>query len=89
MFFNYLAEKVVQKEPDQKLLGAKISQPDRHSSPVPSIDDHNDTKDSWADATPQKHYSSAAHPNQEVEDMNAKLDRLKANRKLERRMSQL
>uniref|UniRef100_T2MDH6 Tight junction protein ZO-1 n=1 Tax=Hydra vulgaris TaxID=6087 RepID=T2MDH6_HYDVU len=80
-------QKMVHKEPDQK--SSKITPPDRHSSPVPSNDNHNDTKDSWAEATPKKHFSSAAHPNQEVEDMNAKIERLKSNRKLERRMSQL
>ena len=58
----------------------------------PPRDQLNDTKDSWTAASPadkQRYQSSQSHPNQEVENMDDKLERLKAGRKFERRMSEL
>ena len=87
-------EVVQQKEPEQELLAAPPQERQREPSPVPSLDDHhNDTKDSWAKASPEKRrYDSddtPPQPSQEVEHMDAKLERLKADQKFERRMSQL
>ena len=48
--------------------------------------------DSWAAASPIKQNystSSAAHPSQEVENMDAKIERLKSGKKSESRLSKM
>lgn len=70
---------------------------DRRERPrerTPPRDQHNDTKDSWAAASPDKQQQQQqryppTQPNQELENMDAKLERLKAGKKFERRMSEL
>ena len=64
----------------------------RSKDQSPPRDQLNDTKDSWTAASPadkQRYQSSQPQPNQEVENMDDKLERLKAGRKFERRMSEL
>ena len=63
---------------------------DRSKDQSPPRDQLNDTKDSWAAASPaDKQRYQSSQPNQEVENMDDKLERLKAGRKFERRMSEL
>ena len=55
----------------------------------PPRDPHNDTKDSWAAASPAEKQRYQSQPNQEVENMDAKIERLKVGRKFERRLSEM